>query len=176
MNNFILFCKNNYPNLHARLEKRFQVYQYLFRSPSEQTLGFYLYFHLKEFFPECKEIILYESPLIGNRSDYGTADFICLTTNNKIMVIELKFIDVESSGHTAQVKRNKARKKVIEQVLRWKRVIMYYYNVPEEDILCRTFTTDSLTVWKSERAGLSGKYVPISKLRSFLFLTENLRK
>ncbi len=81
MNDFIQYCYTKNVNWHSFLEKYFRLLRRSLMYPSEFSLGFYLYHHLTELFPDISQVILYESPLIGNRSDLGTADFICRNQN-----------------------------------------------------------------------------------------------
>ena len=76
MNDFFNYCLTTHPNLHSNLEKHFREHSYQNYSPSEFTLGIYLLLNLQKVFPECKEVILYESELIHGRTDYGTADYV----------------------------------------------------------------------------------------------------
>ena len=84
------------------------------------------------------------------------------------MQIELKYIDLETSGKSAKNKRNKKRQKVLSQVTRWKRVLEKYYNVPSNDIFCGIFTTDPISVWRAQRLGIKGYFFPISNLREWI--------
>ncbi|OLS23923.1 MAG: hypothetical protein HeimC3_22660 [Candidatus Heimdallarchaeota archaeon LC_3] len=91
-----------------------------------------------------------------------------MTNDNKVMLIETKFINHEKSGKTAKNRRNKKHQKVIDQVKCWKDVLITRYQVPSEHVICSVFTTDVITVWRAEKAQILGNYVNISKLREWL--------
>ncbi|MHA1983723.1 MAG: hypothetical protein ACW967_05180 [Candidatus Hodarchaeales archaeon] len=168
MNKFVRYCISLNPDLDNQLKDFFHRQSLSRLGPCEFTIGFYLFYNYKELFPNCKKVLLYEKELILNRTDKGKLDFAFLTHDNKILLIETKFINHEESGKTAKNRRNKKRQKVIDQVKRWKNVLMNSYLVPSEEILCGVFTTDLRTVRRAEQAQILGNYVSIPKLRKWL--------
>ena len=114
------------------------------RKIPERMLQTYLFFNIESFFPDCKELLLYERPLVDRKStNLGRLDFAFLTSENKIRLIETKVIDTESSGRTASCRRRRHRQKLAEQVLRGKRLLSYCFQIPLNLIECSVFTTDS---------------------------------
>ena len=110
---------------------------------SERMLQTYLFLNIKDIFPECKELILFERPLLDRKSvNAGRCDFVFLTHKNKLMLIETKVINDEISGSTARSLRNMRRRKVVQQVLRGKSQLHCWFNIPKRKIVCAIVTTD----------------------------------
>ncbi len=136
---------------------------------SEKDLQLYLYLNIKQIFPECEELILYERPLFDRYStNAGRYDFVFLTKKKKLKLIETKVIDTEYTGTTAQARRRRHRRKVIAQVLRGKYQLYYFFNIPKSKIECAIVTTDPLIDrrlnWNS-RSEVESAYISFTKLR-----------
>ena len=82
----------------GKVRKAFESIVRLSRNskPSEGSLQAYLYLNFEQLFSECKELLLFERPLINRKStQFGKLDFLFLTHNNKLMIVELKLLKLK---------------------------------------------------------------------------------
>lgn len=138
---------------------------------SERMLQTYLFLNIEDIFPECKELILYERPLFDKHStQFGKFDFLFLTKENKLMVIETKIIGSNFGGKTERTKRTKKRRKIKEQLIRDKRQLISL-GIPEELVLCRIFATDNFwTEMERNYLGeqIQAQYISTSELEKWI--------
>ena len=138
---------------------------------SERMLQTYLFLNIREIFPECKELILFERPLIDRKSvNVGLCDFVFLTHKNKLMLIETKVMNDETSGSTARTLRSMRRRKVVQQVLRGKSQLNRWFNIPKRKIVCAIVTTD-LVIHRRMKVhseyNIKSAYVSLSEIRDW---------
>ena len=113
-----------------------------FRAENEKSLQLYLLLHIEQYFPDVTRLLMYEEAIIHNRTDLGKVDFVFLTNNMKILLVETKYLDFSKTGSTAKVKRTKSRNKVLEQVLQLKKSIVEFWGLPKTIVRCGVFTND----------------------------------
>ena len=68
------------------------------------------------------KVIGHEYHVVPGQSQFGVGDFLLEKVGEyTLVVVEVKYIDLASTGHTARVSRTKHRKKVKEQAWRYAR-------------------------------------------------------
>jgi hypothetical protein len=149
MDEFIQFCKRVQPYTCSDAGKFFEGVVF-FPYDDELLLQAYLFFNIKQFFPQCTELLLFEKAPDGSHTDEGKCDFVYLTSKNTILIIETKHIDLETSGDTAQTRRTKKRKKVFEQAIQLQKQFAERHRLPIEIVNCAVFTNDSLLTQRPE--------------------------
>ncbi|MEM9219466.1 MAG: hypothetical protein AAGD25_34675 [Cyanobacteria bacterium P01_F01_bin.150] len=97
---------------------------------------------IENIFPICQQLLLFEKPPYGGYTNKGKCDFVYLTTDYQLLLVETKYIDLASSGGTKRKRRNKHRNKVFEQALGLKKIFCEYWGMSYECINCAVFTTD----------------------------------
>ena len=123
----LLIAKNDYNSLQ--------------KLSNEQLLQIYFHLHKNEILPGLIRLISFEQPIYKNRSDYGKFDFLYLTQEDKLQVIETKFIDIGPKP-TIRSRRKTKRKLVVEQALKRKNRLHLLYGIPYHLIEIAIFTTD----------------------------------
>ena len=108
-----------------------------------------------------------KSPPISDYTDLGKCDFVYLTSDKKLFLIETKFIDTTASGATERKRRNKHRNKVFEQVITLKNRFSQYWNIQVEELDCGVFTTDSEIDWRGNDVNVVTKSVAIHELEEW---------
>ncbi|MDH5401355.1 MAG: hypothetical protein OEZ01_08645 [Candidatus Heimdallarchaeota archaeon] len=121
---------------------------------NEYTLTNHLVANIDKYFPECDILIARDEPIYGYLSNLGVPDLIYRSKNNTIYNIEVKFLNFQNSGRNACTTRTKHRKKVIQQALKYQRLIAVKYGISLRDVIPCVFTNDP---------GLRGKKGVISK-------------
>lgn len=168
---FVAFCRKVQPQSRENIQRFFEGV-ILFPHDNELLLQAFLFFNIKNYFPLCVDLLLFEKSPNGENTDQGKCDFVYLTRNGRITLIETKFIDTESTGKTERTRRNKHRSKVIEQVTALKQKFSSTWNIPLALIDCCVFTTEDLT--GRERADeIQAKYVSIEALNKWQDLERN---
>jgi hypothetical protein len=124
-----------------------------------------VYLNIERYVPTCDRLLLFEkSPDLGNRTDLGKCDFVYLTTEQTLFLIETKYIDLTAHGTTAQRRRTKKRKDVLEQVDRLKTFLSEHWNIPISQLECAVFTTDPSLVSRGAENGILTEFVSIDDL------------
>ena len=103
----------------------------------ERIIQAYLYFNIGKIFPECTEMIAFESSLFQKYTQFGKCDFIFETTDKKWFVVDKKYFN--KNKQTNKIKE----KKVIEQVKRIKESLLFINKDKNpEDIKCGIFSNN----------------------------------
>lgn len=131
----------------------------------ELLLQAFVYLNIERYLPTCERLLLFEkSPDLGNRTDLGKCDFVYLTTQQTLFLIETKYIDLTAHGTTAQRRRTKKRKDVLEQVEKLKVFLSTNWTIPIERFECAVFTTDPSLVSRGAENGILTEFVSIDNL------------
>jgi hypothetical protein len=160
---FVEYCKRIQPQSQEDI-KRFFEGVVGFPYDKELLLQAYLFLNMREIFPLCYELLLFEKSPIGDYTDLGKCDFLYLTLSAKLFIIETKFIDTQATGATERKRRNKHRNKVFEQVITLKSRFSEYWDIKQEQLECGVFTTDSELAWRGNGANVITKSVSIDEL------------
>ncbi len=140
----------------------------------ELLLQAFVYLNIERYLPNCDRLLLFEkSPDLGNRTDLGKCDFVYLTTDPTIVLIETKYIDLIAHGTTAQRRRTKKRKDVLEQVGKLKTFLSEHWQLPIECFECAVFTTDPSLASRGVEQGITTEFVSIDALFEWQVLTRN---
>jgi hypothetical protein len=162
---FILACKKSQAGRQSSFKQEFQ--EIILSPPSqdrETLLQAFLFFNANLFFPECTAILMYEqTPNLSNQTQLGKCDFVCLTSQDRVLIIETKFIDYNNFGRTARNRRNNHQNKVINQVLNFRGKLSEYWSIPFEMIDCGVFTTKDLSN-RGEYNSVIAKHISIEDL------------
>ncbi|NWF60007.1 MAG: hypothetical protein HXY43_12205 [Fischerella sp.] len=160
---FVAYCKKIQPQTQEEI-KRFFEGVVGFPYDKELLLQAYLFLNNKNLFPTCAELLLFEKSPIADYTDLGKCDFVYLTSQNKLFLIETKFIDTEATGATERKRRNKHRNKVFEQAITLKHRFSEYWNIKLEELECGVFTTDPEVDWRGNDMNVITKSISIDKL------------
>lgn len=166
VNKFVTYCKKNQPQTQEEI-KRFFEGVVGFPYDKELLLQAYLFLNIKQLFPCCSELLLFEKSPIGDYTDLGKCDFVYLTSFFNLFIIETKFIDTEATGATERKRRNKHRNKVFEQVITLKSRFSEYWNIKLEQLECGVFTTDPEVEWRGNGVNVVTKSISINKLEQW---------
>ncbi|BAZ66446.1 hypothetical protein NIES4106_11980 [Fischerella sp. NIES-4106] len=161
---FVGYCKKIQPQSQEEIKKFFEGVVG-FPYDKELLLQAYLFLNINELFPICAELLLFEKSPIADHTDLGKCDFVYLTYENKLFLIETKFIDTEATGATERKRRNKHRNKVFEQVITLKNRFSEYWNIKLKELDCGVFTTDLEIDWRGNDVNVITKSVSIDKLK-----------
>ena len=131
---------------------------------NELLLQAYLFLTIENIFSVCHELLLFEKPPYGGYTNKGKCDFVYLTTDHKLLLVETKYIDLVSSGGTKRKRRNKHRNKVFEQVLGLKKIFCEHWGMPEDCIECAVFTTDPHLAARGRELEVETQFIPITEL------------
>ncbi len=159
---FVNFCKKVQPQSRQDIERFFEGVIF-FPYDNELGLQAFLFFNLKEYFPLCTELLLFEKSPNGKNTELGKCDFVYLTKDGRIALIETKFILTGSTGKTERTKRNEHRMKVFKQVISLKKEFSNIWGIPLDIIDCCIFTTEDLT-HREEAGEIQTKHVSIATL------------
>ncbi len=162
---FILACKKSQAGRQSSFRQEFQE---IILSPLSQDreplLQAFLFFNAALFFPECTALLMYEqTPNLSNQTQLGKCDFVCLTNQERVLIIETKFIDYKDCGRTARTRRNRHQNKVMSQVVDFRRKLSEYWSIPIEIIDCGVFTTKDLSN-RGEYNSIIAKHISIEDL------------
>ncbi|MDJ0733106.1 MAG: hypothetical protein QNJ47_03320 [Nostocaceae cyanobacterium] len=147
---FVRYCKRIQPQTHEEIKRYFEGV-IGFPYDKELLLQSYLFLNIKHLFPICSELLLFEKSPIADYTDLGKCDFVYLTPQFDLFLIETKFIDTQAKGATERKRRNKHRNKVFEQVMTLKSRFSQYWNIDLEELKCGVFTTDADVSWRGNR-------------------------
>lgn len=162
---FVAFCRKAQPQSREDIQRFFEGVIF-FPHDNELLLQSFLFFNIKTHFPLCVDLLLFEKSPNGENTDQGKCDFVYLTRNSRITLIETKFIDTESTGRTERTRRNKHRSKVIDQVTVLKQKFSTKWNIPPALIDCCVFTTEDL-IGRERAEEIQARYVPIETLNQW---------
>lgn len=166
INKYISDCKQLQPQSQVDIRRFFEGVVG-FAYDRELLLQAYLFLNIKSLFPLCTELLLFEQALVKNNTNLGKCDFIYLTDQNNLFLIETKFIDTEETGKTAITRRTQHRKKVFEQVFSWQSKLTEHCNIPTQQIECAIFTTDSTLSKRAETLNVLTKSIRICELEQW---------
>jgi hypothetical protein len=164
LNQFIQACQIIQPERPEDVRRFFEGVV-CFPYDQELLLQAFVYLNIGQYLPTCDRLLLFEkSPDLGNRTDLGKCDFVYLTTQQTLFLIETKYIDLTAHGTTAQRRRTKKRKDVLEQVGKLKTLLSTTWNIPIHCFECAVFTTDPSLVARSAENGILTEFVSIDDL------------
>ncbi len=131
----------------------------------ELLLQAFIYFNIERYLPDCDRLLLFEkSPDLGNRTDLGKCDFVYLTARQTLCLIETKYIDLDAHGTTAQRRRTKKRKDVLEQVDKLKLFFCEHWQIPLKCVEGAVVTTDPSLAARGTEQGILAECVSIETL------------
>ena len=161
---FIHACQQIQPE-HPDNVCRFFEGVVCFPYDKELLLQAFVYLNIHQYWPSCDRLLLFEkSPDLGHRTDLGKCDFVYLTTQNTLVLIETKYIDLAAHGATAQRRRTKKRKDVLDQVGKLKQFLSSYWELPIHLLECAVFTTDPSLVSRGTEQSIITECVAIDAL------------
>lgn len=163
LDKFLTYCRTAQPQ-SIRAIQRFFEGVVGFPYDNELLLQAYLFLNIHEIFPQCHELLLFEKPPYGDFTNVGKCDFVYLTQNQVIVLIETKYIDTRATGDTERKRRNKHRNKVIDQVLRLKETFREHWGFEPAQIECAVFTTDASIADRGKTAQIHSECIPIEEL------------
>ena len=164
LNPFIQACQTIQPENPEDIRRFFEGVVG-FPYDKELLLQAFVYLNIERYLPTCDRLLLFEkSPDLGNRTDLGKCDFVYLTTQKTLFLIETKYIDLAAHGTTAQRRRTKKRKDVLEQVDRLKTFLSEHWTIPVDRFKCAVFTTDPNLVSRGAENGILTEFVSIDDL------------
>ncbi|NET38707.1 MAG: hypothetical protein F6K19_43085 [Cyanothece sp. SIO1E1] len=138
---FVASCRKIQPQDQQDARKLFEGI-ICFPYEQELLLQAFLFLNLHVFFPTCTHLLLFEKPPVKKYTDQGKCDFVFLTEENTLFLIETKFIDTAASGTRAVKKRTRQRQRVIAQVQDLRLKFSKYWGLPLNYLECGVFTTD----------------------------------
>lgn len=160
---FVSYCQREQPQSEEDI-RRFFLGVISFPYDTELLLQAYLFFNIKSLFPNCSKLLLFEKALIQDYTNLGKVDFVYLSKNNGLFLIETKYIDTEATGKHERTRRNKHRNKVVEQVIDWKDKLRDYWNLSTNQIHCGVFTTDPQLGDRARSTDIIAKSISIYEL------------
>jgi len=159
---FIDFCHRIQPQSQDDIRRFFEGVVF-FPYDDELLLQAFLFLNIQTYFPFCTELLFFENSPDGSSTHQGKCDFVYLTKDEKIVLIETKFIDTESTGATERKRRNDHRGKVFKQALDLRQQFSATWDIPIKMINCCIFTTEDLS-HREEARSITAKYVSIGDL------------
>lgn len=169
INELVARCEKMRLGGHKYYQEYFEKLVSYSNDDKESLLQAFLFFNIQNYFPSCTEMLIYENPIdLSNNTNNGKCDFVYLTSERNIFIIETKYINTTVTGKTATKKRNVHRNKVIEQVTNYRFQINQEYNIPLDQICCGVFTTDSQMDYREFSANIVTKSISISKLETWI--------
>jgi hypothetical protein len=161
---FIQACQAIQPERPEEIRRFFEGVV-CFPYDKELLLQAFVYFNIERYLPDCDRLLLFEkSPDLGNRTDLGKCDFVYLTTRQTLCLIETKYIDLDAHGTTAQRRRTKKRKDVLEQVDKLKLFFGEHWQIPLERFEGAVVTTDPSLAARGKEQGIMAEFVSIETL------------
>lgn len=164
---FIENCQNIQPQSQEDIKRFFEGVVF-FPYDQELVLQSYLFLNIRDIFPSCTELLLFEKAPNGKNTDKGKCDFVYLTSEGSLFLVETKFINTLATGETERTRRTNHRKKVIDQVIFLRDQFSKNENVPVAKIQCGVFTTDAELIWRGDALGVLTKSIDISKLEQWV--------
>jgi len=141
MQKFIHYCREVQPEDDLDFSAYFMGVACL-QPDMETLLQAYLYFNLNKYFSGYHQVLLYEKSLDGKGNSGQSVDFVFLNGNNKVLLVETKYIDTVNTGKTTRTRRTKKRKKVTDQVKEIRDCLIEQYSISANDIIMAQFSTD----------------------------------
>lgn len=166
IDSFISYCQTIQPEDQEDIKRLFEGV-ICFPYDDEFLLQAYLFFNIHKFFPSCKQILLWEKAPFSDRTELGKCDFVYLTQQNSLFLIETKFIDTTVSGATEKNKRTKHRQKVIEQVITLKHTFSDLWGISINQFQCGIFTTDPSLVERGRMIDVAAKSISVDQLKQW---------
>ena len=163
LESFVRYCKTVQPQPYGQI-KRFFEGVVCFPYDNELLLQAHLFLNVHDVFHNCHELLLFEKPPYGGYTNKGKCDFVYLTTDQRLLLVETKYIDLMSSGGTKRKRRNKHRNKVFEQVLGLKKIFCEHWGMPEQCIDCAVFTTDPHLSSRGAGLDVDAQFISIDEL------------
>ena len=163
---FVKYCQSVQPQANSDIRRFFEGVIY-FPYDNELLLQSYLFLNIHYIFPSCQELLLFEKPPYGGYTNKGKCDFVYLASDNRLLLIETKYIDLDAHGGTKRKRRNKHRNKVFEQVLGLKAIFCQHWSLPDDYIQCAVFTTDPQLSRRAEESSVDAKYISIADLNKW---------
>ncbi len=164
LNQFVQACQTIQPEPPDDVRRFFEGVV-CFPYDKELLLQAFVYLNIRQYLPTCDRLLLFEkSPDLDNRTDLGKCDFVYLTTQQSLFLIETKYIDLGAHGTTAQRRRTKKRKDVLAQVGRLKTFLSEHWKIPMNRFECAVFTTDPSLVSRGAENGILTEFVSIDDL------------
>jgi len=160
---FVAYCKKIQPQSQEDI-KRFFEGVVGFPYDKELLLQAYLFLNISHLFPSCLELLLFEKSPIADYTDLGKCDFVYLTLQGSLFLIETKFIDTTATGATERKRRNKHRNKVFEQAIRLQKRFSQDWNIKLDQLECAVFTTDPDIDWRGNGVNVISKFVAVEDL------------
>jgi hypothetical protein len=161
---FIQACRTIQPEGSAEIRRFFEGVA-CFPYDKELLLQAFVYLNLERYLPHCECLLLFEkSPDLAHRTDLGKCDFVYLTAHQTLCLIETKYIDLDAHGTTAQRRRTKKRKEVLEQVDHLKLSLSQHWHIPVEQFEGAVFTTDPSLTTRGNEQGIKTEFVSIDAL------------
>ncbi|MEL6222083.1 MAG: hypothetical protein AAFR31_05500 [Cyanobacteria bacterium J06627_8] len=130
----------------------------------ELLLQAYLYLNIRQIFDDCDRLLLFEKPPYGEYTNVGKCDFVYLTHDQRILLIETKYIDTTASGDTERKRRNKHRNKVVHQVQTLTQTFCEHWEFQPDQIQKAVFTTDPSMEKRSEKADIQSRFISVQAL------------
>ena len=161
---FVQACVKVQPELHIRSEPFFRGIVAIPIS-QEYLLQAYFVLNLSMKLERNATLILYESSLPEEKSHRGKVDLILLTDENKLLVMESKYID-HHPGRTKRSSRTEHRKKVREQVNSICSKLMEDHQIPSYRIE-RAILTNDEKMKKEEGGDIKVVFVSDSDLETW---------
>lgn len=163
LESFIHYCKTIQPQSYKEIERFFEGVV-CFPYDNELLLQAHLFLNIQTIFPQCHDLLLFERPPYGGYTNKGKCDFVYLTSSQKLLLIETKYIDLMSSGGTKRKRRNKHRNKVFEQVQGLKQIFCEHWGMPPQCVECAVFTTDPHLSKRGAELFVDAQFIAISEL------------
>lgn len=160
---FLAYCQICQPYSFENIQRFFEGVV-CFPYDQELLLQAYLFLNIKQIFAQCDRLLLFEKPPYGEYTNIGKCDFVYLTQDRRILLIETKYIDTTASGDTERKRRNKHRNKVISQVQSLTATFCAHWGFEPEQIEGAVFTTDPTITERSQRANILSQFIATSAL------------
>lgn len=166
IDSFVEFCRNIQPYSEEDITSFFEGIVF-FPYDKELLLQSYLFLNVRQVFPSCSALLLFESAVDGSSTNEGKCDFVFLKKQNSLLFVETKYIDTMITGGTASVRRTKHRQKVLKQVKEIRDSFIQRYQIAVEQTECAVFTTDKLLIDRANSSGVDAKSISIAELEQW---------
>ncbi|MEM7771756.1 MAG: hypothetical protein AAGA75_22670 [Cyanobacteria bacterium P01_E01_bin.6] len=163
LSKFLEYCRECQPHSSERIQRFFEGVV-CFPYDQELLLQAYLYLNMSQLFGDCDRLLLFEKPPYGEYTNIGKCDFVYLTKDEHILLIETKYIDTSASGDTERKRRNKHRNKVINQVQSLTQTFCDYWEFRPDQIEGAVFTTDPSIASRSDKANIQSRCITTQAL------------
>lgn len=155
---FTSYCKTIQPQSLENIQRFFEG-AVCFPYDNELLLQAYLFLNVHRIFEDCDRLLLFEKPPYGEYTNIGKCDFVYLTHNKRVLLIETKYIDTAATGDTERKRRNKHRNKVINQVQTLRETFCEYWDFQPEHIEGAVFTTDPSIAERGRKANIKSQFI-----------------